>query len=96
MGNHGGPDRVLLGVLTVYGADWCGDCRRSKRLLTSLGVPFDWVDLEARPDQVEEVLRRNDGAQVIPVIVFPDGSHLTEPSDPDLRARLVATGLVET
>ncbi|NDB19091.1 MAG: NrdH-redoxin, partial [Actinobacteria bacterium] len=30
----------------------------------------------------------------IPVIVLPDGSHLTEPSDPDLRAALIANSLL--
>ena len=34
-------------VITVYGADWCGDCRRSKRLLAARAIEFAWVDVEA-------------------------------------------------
>jgi mycoredoxin len=74
--------------IVMYGADWCGDCRRSKAFLERRGVPFTYVDLEERPDQIDEVIRRNDGKRSIPVIVFDDGSHLTEPSNDDLAAKL--------
>jgi glutaredoxin len=80
--------------VTVYGADWCPDCRRSKRLLDRLGVAYDYVDLESDPDQTAEVVRRNAGRQSIPVIVFPDDTHLTEPSDPALTAKLREAGLL--
>jgi mycoredoxin len=80
--------------VTVLGAEWCGDCRRSKRLLDRLGVRYEWVDLVAQPDKVADVERFNGGAQSIPVVVFPDGSHLTEPSDPALTKRLAALGLL--
>ncbi len=74
--------------IVMYGADWCGDCRRSKTFLERRGVPFTYVDLEERPDQIDEVIRRNDGMRSIPVIVFDDGSHLTEPSNDALAAKL--------
>jgi mycoredoxin len=74
--------------IVMYGADWCGDCRRSKTFLEHRGVPFTYVDLEERPDQMDEVIRRNDGMRSIPVIVFDDGSHLTEPSNDALAAKL--------
>jgi glutaredoxin len=63
--------------ITMYGADWCGDCRRSKRLFEELNV----VEI-------------NGGAKSIPVIVFSDGTHLTEPSDNDLKAKLVSLGII--
>lgn len=74
--------------ITMYGADWCGDCRRSKRLLAELNVSYNLVDVEKDPTQMEKVIEINKGAQSIPVIVFPDGTHMTEPSDPDLRKKL--------
>lgn len=78
--------------IVMYGAQWCGDCRRSKRLLDELGVAYRYVDVEANPDEIETVKAYNDGAQSIPVIVFPDGSHLTEPSDPALKDKLTKVG----
>jgi hypothetical protein len=34
------------------------------------------------------------GRQAVPVIVLSDGSHLVEPTDPELEARLRQLGLV--
>ncbi len=31
---------------------------------------------------------RNDGKNIIPTIVFPDGSHLSEPSNEELAKKL--------
>jgi hypothetical protein len=36
----------------------------------------------------------NGGAQSIPVIVFSDSTHLTEPSDNELKAKLAALKLI--
>jgi mycoredoxin len=66
------------GTITVYGADWCGDCRRSKRLLAARAMPYAWVDVAA-PGVRDEL--RAAGYPAIPVIVLPDGAILMEPSD---------------
>jgi len=79
--------------VTMYGADWCGDCRRSKRLLDSLEIPYEYVDLVATPDAADTA-ESISGRKNIPVITFPDGSHLVEPTDPQLRERLEATGVL--
>jgi mycoredoxin len=81
-------------AVTMYGADWCGDCLRSKRLLDRLGVDYRYVDLVAEPGQTIEVVRRNGGRRSIPVVVFPDDTHLTEPSDRVLGAKVAELGLV--
>jgi hypothetical protein len=36
----------------------------------------------------------NGGMQSIPVIVFSDGTHLTEPSDSDLKAKLESLQII--
>lgn len=76
------PDKILM-----FGAQWCIDCRRSKALLDREGVDYDYVDLETVEDGADRA-RAISGRTNIPVIVFPDGSHLVEPSDADLKARL--------
>jgi mycoredoxin len=73
----------------VYGADWCGDCRRSKLLLERLGVGYRWIDVEHDPEKAEEA-RRIGGSRRIPVIILPDRSVLVEPSDAELEARLAS------
>jgi glutaredoxin-like protein len=80
--------------ITMYGADWCGDCRRSKRLLEELDVQVNHIDVEADESAAAKVQEINGGAKSIPVIVFSDGTHLTEPSDNDLKAKLTSLGII--
>lgn len=77
----------------MYGADWCGDCRRSKRLLDELSVDYDYVNLVDEPEQAV-VAEGISGRKNIPVITFPDGSHLVEPSDPELKKKLEVSELL--
>jgi mycoredoxin len=75
--------------ITMYGAEWCSDCRRSKKLLDGLGVDYDYVDLEADVSAADKA-RAISGRANIPVIVFPDDSHVVEPSDAELREKVLA------
>jgi glutaredoxin len=77
--------------ITMFGAEWCIDCRRSKALLDKLGVDYDYVDLEAVEDGAARA-EAISGRKNIPVVVFPDGAHFTEPSDAELSAKLVEVG----
>jgi glutaredoxin-like protein len=80
--------------IIMYSADWCGDCRRSKRLMDELKVKYTVIDVEADQSAADKVREINGGAQSIPVIVFADGTHLTEPSDIALKAKLVALKII--
>ena len=75
-------------VIKVYGASWCPDCRRAKRFLGDQRISFEWHDIEVDPDGVRTVQERNDGNNIIPTIVFPDGSHLSEPSNEELAEKI--------
>ncbi len=74
--------------ITVYGAYWCPDCRRSKKFLGENFVPFNWVDIEQDKDGEAFVLQKNNGKRIIPTIVFEDGSFLVEPSNAELARKL--------
>ncbi len=74
--------------ITMYGADWCGDCLRAKAWFAEHDVAYTYVNLEEVPDAADIVLERNNGLKRIPVIVFPDDSHLTEPSNEALAAKM--------
>jgi glutaredoxin len=63
-------------------------------LLAELDVQVNHIDVEADPSAADKVKEINGGAQSIPVLVFSDGSHLTEPSDIELKAKLVALGII--
>lgn len=75
-------------TITVYGADWCPDCRRSKKFLQENSIPFKWVDTEADKAAEDFVRHLNNGRRVIPTIMFKDGTILTEPSDEELATKI--------
>ncbi|ANP73456.1 glutaredoxin family protein [Cryobacterium arcticum] len=79
--------------LTMFGAEWCKDCRRSKKLLDGLGVAYNYVDLETVEDGADRA-RAISGRTQIPVLVFADNTHMVEPSDADVRAKLTALGTI--
>ena len=74
--------------ITVYGAPWCPDCRRSKQFLGEQRIPYIWVDIDEDEEGRKQVQTVNDGKQIIPTIVFQDGSILVEPSNAELAAKL--------
>jgi glutaredoxin len=73
--------------VTMFGAEWCRDCRRSKAALDRLGAEYTYIDLENVPGSADRAYAIS-GRTNIPVIVFPDGRHLVEPSDAELEAAL--------
>jgi len=74
--------------ITVYGAPWCPDCRRSKAFLMEQRIPFAWIDIDTDAEGLRFVEDLQGGGRTIPTIVFPDGSHLLEPSNAELAEKL--------
>ena len=81
------PAELTPARITMYGAAWCGDCRRSKALLDRRGVDYEYVDLEVDVEAAD-IAKSISGRTNIPVVVFPDGTHFTEPTDEELGAKL--------
>lgn len=79
---------TAMADIKLYGADWCPDCKRSKKFLADQRVKFEWRDIGADPESQRIVQELNAGNNVIPTIVFPDGSHLSEPSNEELADKL--------
>ncbi|MCH8989312.1 MAG: FAD-dependent oxidoreductase [Chloroflexi bacterium] len=74
--------------ITVYGAPWCPDCKQSKQFLGEQRIRFNWVDIDEDEAGRRRVQELNDGKQIIPTIIFEDGSILVEPSNAELAAKL--------
>jgi len=77
-----------MSEITVYSTSWCGDCRRSRKVLQAMGVSYTDIDIEEHPEAAEIVRKLNNGAQSVPTILFPDGSVLVEPSNAVLEQKL--------
>lgn len=80
-------------TITMFGADWCRDCIRTKKQLDELGIAYTYVDLEADP-AAADVAREISGRTNIPVVVYPDASHHVEPSNADVEAKLRELSLI--
>ncbi len=79
--------------VTVYGATWCGDTKRSVALLDHLRVPYDFVDVDRSDEATEWVKAQNGGLRRLPTIVLgADGPIVAEPDDAELLALLSEVG----
>lgn len=72
-------------AMVLYGTSWCGDCRRTKRLLDDRGAAYGWVDVEADVAAAEEMLGLNGGVMRAPTLLLPSGAVLVEPSPRELE-----------
>jgi mycoredoxin len=82
-----------MSEIKMYGAAWCGDCRRTKRFLDENKVEYTYIDSEITPDAADTIVSIS-GRQNIPLLVFADGTHMTEPSDIDLKAKLESLAIL--
>lgn len=74
-------------LLTVYAKPDCPDFARSRAVLDSMGIDFEFRDVSADPT-LAQAARGLSGSDRTPVIVIPGGAILVEPADEDLRAAL--------
>jgi ubiquinone/menaquinone biosynthesis C-methylase UbiE/glutaredoxin len=79
--------------ITLYGAPWCGDCRRATHWLDTHGIAYDYINIDHDAQAAAQVLRINGGLRSVPTIVLPDGSVLVEPSHQELADRILVTTL---
>ena len=74
-------------MIKVYGADWCGDTKRTLRYLDNLNVDYDYIDLEKDESGSEWVKSQNNGKELKPTLLV--GSRvLSVPSQSELEAAL--------
>ena len=78
------------GQITMFSTEWCGYCKRLKKMLTSEGIGYTEIDIEVTPGTEDLVKSVNAGNAVVPTVVFPNGTTATNPSLLDVKARLNA------
>jgi thioredoxin reductase (NADPH) len=78
-------------VMTVYGAPWCPHCKRVKKFLAAHRIRYSLVDIDTHPETIELLKELQDGGQIIPTVVYPDGTHEVNPSNEALARRIGLT-----
>jgi mycoredoxin len=77
-------------VLTVFGADWCEDTRRSRRHLRRLGIAHRYRNIDEDLDALDEAKALNGGQRRTPIIdLGVGGPALIEPDNDTLTGALV-------
>ena len=79
-------------AITMYGTRWCGDCKRTRRLLDDNKIDYTFIDIDLDEDGEKYVKSVNRGNRSVPTIIFPDGSILTEPGNFVLTEKLKEMG----
>lgn len=73
--------RIPYDGIRVAGARWNSRSYESKEFLSRNQVPYQWVDIDEDKDMCELIKPLSDNLKHLPVILFPDGSHLAAPSN---------------
>ncbi len=78
-------------TITVYGAPWCPHCKRVKKFFAAHRVLYTSVDIDDHPEAIDEIKKLQNGGQIIPAVVYGDGTHAVNPSDEELATRIGLT-----
>lgn len=79
--SHTNPDNSLLaevlginkvGIVKLFGADWCPDCRRAKHYLQNNNINFQFIEIDKHIWAAEKVESLNNGKRIIPTILIDD------------------------
>lgn len=93
---HTNPDNTklasLLGInpegqLTLFGADWCPDCRRAKNYLDDNHINYQFIDVDKHDWATDKVESINNGKRIIPTILLDDTPH-TNPDNAKIKTLL--------
>ena len=84
------PHTPAAGTVTMFSTTWCGYCRRLKTQLDAEGIAYAEVNIEEDETSAKYVEEVNGGNQIVPTVVFPDGSAATNPSLAEVKQRLSA------
>ena len=78
------PSQIIM-----YGTSWCPDCHRAHSVFSNMNVEYLDIDIEKDEKAAQFVRQLNNGNQVVPTIIFPDGIKMTEPDRQTLSSKLV-------
>ena len=76
-------------MIKVYGADWCGDTKRTLKYLDNLNINYEYIDVEKDVSASEWIKSQNEGKERKPTLLI--GSRvLSVPSEDELKAALAS------
>lgn len=75
--------------VTIFFADWCPFCAKLIKKLDRTETPYELVDVEGEnTDDINAWIESvNDGNRIVPTVLYSDGTHATNPSASEVRAK---------
>ena len=74
--------------IILYASNFCSHSWAVERFITQNEIPVEIIRIDQDMEARERLVEINNGYASVPTLVFPDGSHLTEPSLGQIRAKL--------
>ena len=64
-----------MNTITLYGADWCPDCRRAKAFLKENSIDYNFIDVDLDKEATTKVEEINNGKRIIPTVIINNKSY---------------------
>jgi thioredoxin reductase (NADPH) len=77
--------------IKFYGASWCPDSQRVKRLLGRHNIDYRWFDIDSDIKAAKQLEKFTNERKPIPTLAFDDGTVLNNPTEHELANKLGAT-----
>ena len=82
------PEQPSSEPLRLVGLQWAAQSHEVRDFLARNGVPYRWMDLERDPAARALLDELGVGDDRLPVLVFPDGSCVADPTDVEIAERI--------
>jgi thioredoxin reductase (NADPH) len=73
--------------IQIAGTLWSGKSHTAKDFLARNNIPYQWLDIDIDADSRTRVEKLGVSGSQLPVVFFPDGTHLVGPDIPQLAAK---------
>jgi len=80
--------RLPFEGIRIVGSRWSPQSYATRDFLARNQVPYQWIDIEADPATRDMVQSLAGESPRLPVVMFPDGSHLIAPGNAELAGKV--------
>ena len=80
--------RPVFEGIRLVGPRWSPRAHEIRDFLGRNQVPYEWLNVETDPEARELLAALGDGEPRLPVLLFPDGTHLESPSNIELARKI--------
>ena len=74
--------------IRIVGYRWSAESHQVKDFLARNLIPYQWLDIEASEDHCRLLEYAGTDISRLPLVLFPDGSHLTQPTNLQLAEKV--------